>query len=425
MRNLRIPFLFSAIALVLVNSPMAAAAGQHGGGHSSPAASLLPACQGAALPAPDCGRTPAAAFDGQGRLWLVFSQNGHLYLTHSADRGASFAAPMVVNRVPETISDDGENRPKLLLGDAGQVFLSWTVKTPGKYAGAVRFARSLDGGRHFDDPVTVNDDHAPISHRFDAMARDRRGRLYILWLDKRDLAAAKRNGSDYAGAAVYYAVSDDDGASFTANRKLVDHSCECCRIAVDIDDDDRLVALWRHVYPVNLRDHAIARVRADSPTLSGEPVRATDDGWIVDGCPHHGPDLSLSKADGQAGKAHITWFTRGTKHRGLMYGRFDLDQGQLELQQSIDEAPAASRPQVLATNGRVWRAWKAFDGSSTRLMAADSTDEGETWSAARVIAQTAAASDHPDLIAWHDEVFLSWHTQAEGYRLLPITGATP
>ncbi|MCB1953923.1 MAG: exo-alpha-sialidase, partial [Rhodocyclaceae bacterium] len=198
----------------------------------------------------------------------------------------------------------------------------------------VRFARSLDGGRHFDEPLTVNDDHAPISHRFDAMARDGRGRIYLTWLDKRDLSAAQAGGTDYAGAAVYYAVSEDNGASFTANRRLVDHSCECCRIAVDVDPDDRLVVLWRHVFPVDLRDHAIARLDSDAATTDVRPVRATDDGWRIDGCPHHGPDLSLSKLAGQAHRAHITWFTQGDKNRGLYYGRYDLDRGHLEIQQT-------------------------------------------------------------------------------------------
>ena len=44
------------------------------------------------------------------------------------------------------------------------------------------------------------------------------------------IAAGK--GAKYRGAAVYFAVSDNQGASFRGDFKLADYSCECCRIAM-------------------------------------------------------------------------------------------------------------------------------------------------------------------------------------------------
>ncbi|MDJ0808224.1 MAG: sialidase family protein [Gammaproteobacteria bacterium] len=404
------------VGLLVLQAGQAATHG-HGKGDG---ASLLPECQGStALPSPNCGQTPTPAFDRQGRLWLAFARQGHVYLTHSDDLGSSFAPPRAVNRIPEAVSSDGENRPKLAIGKQGEIYLSWTVKIPGRYAGNIRFTRSLDGGETFSKPLTVNDDRAPISHRFDAMILDAEGRIYLVWIDKRDLAAAKKAGQEYAGAAIYYALSDDLGESFAFNRKLADHSCECCRIALDLDGDDRVVALWRHVYPVNIRDHAIARLGPDSQTIRGLPVRATDDGWRIDGCPHHGPDLSVDTQQ----QAHLVWFTQGTKNKGLMYGRFDLRKQTLENQYAIDPTGAASRPQVLVVGDRLYTAWKSFDGNQTKLLASVSFDQGERWSDPYALAQTTDGSDHPQLIARDAQVFVSWHTLAEGYRLLPIQAA--
>lgn len=398
---------------VLVTSPTAPAA-KHGG-HKAAQPSLLAECQGpSALPSPHCGRVPTPAFDGNGGLWLAFSQHGHIYVAGSDDLGKTFDPPVVVNRVPEAIYDDGENRPKIAGGPDGELFVSWTHKTPGRYAGDVRFARSLDGGKGFEAPITVNDDHALISHRFDSMIVDGRGRIHLVWIDKRDLAASKKADRPYAGAALYFAVSEDQGKSFQPNRKLVDHSCECCRIALDLDVNDRVVALWRHVYPVDLRDHAIAWL--DDAPIAELPIKASDDGWRVDGCPHHGPDLAI---DGQQ-KAHLVWFSQGEKNRGLSYGRFDLPSGQMDFQQTIDATAAASRPQVVSVGNEVVRAWKVFDGARTRLMVSRSQDRGETWSRPLSVADTEHASDHPQLIARGDQAFASWHTQAEGYRLIPV-----
>ncbi len=364
MTQLKSRTLFWLLANLLVLATGQAA--EHGHGKAANAQSLLPACQDpAALPSVHCGQAPTPAFDRDGRLWLAFAQHGHVYLTHSDDLGASFSTPAAVNRVPEAIYSDGENRPKLALGPAGEFYLSWSQRIPGRYAGNIRFARSLDGGLSFSEPITVNDDSAPISHRFDALTVDGQGRIYLLWIDKRDLAASKQAGAEYAGAAIYYALSEDRGGHFAFNRKLADHSCECCRIALDLDKDDQVVALWRHVYPVNIRDHAIARLGPDTPSIQGMPVRATDDAWQIDGCPHHGPSLSLTAGH----KAHLAWFTQGERNQGLMYGRFDLASRQLELQRPIEASAGASRPQVLATPQRVYTAWKSFNGEVTELRA--------------------------------------------------------
>jgi len=387
----------------------------------APIDSLLKECQGVnTLPSPNCGRTPTPAFAKDGRLWLAFVQNGHVYVTHSSDLGQSFRPPVVVNRVPEVIYSDGENRPKLMPGPQEDIYISWTTKSlQGKYAGHIRFARSVDDGKSFEDTLTVNDDLAPISHRFESMAVDNQGRIYITWIDKRDLARAKKAKTKYAGAAIYYALSEDRGKSFAFNRKVADHSCQCCRIALDVDANDDVIVLWRHIYPVNIRDHAITRLQVNTPPISGMPVRATDDGWQVEGCPHHGPDLAAGKGN----KVHMVWFTQGNKNTGLMYGRFDLASQSLDVQHSIDASSTASRPQVVVAAGRIYTAWKVFNGVNTELRIRISDDDGVSWSAPHTVAQTADGSDFPVLLTYRDRVFVSWHTRAEGYQIIQVTGS--
>lgn len=385
--------------------------------HSGAKQSLLPECQKpAALPSPHCGRTPTTVFGTNGALYVVFSQHGHIYLTTSSDQGKTFRSPTVVNLIPELIYDDGENRPKIILGKSAEVFISWTHKTPGRYSGDVRFARSLDGGKTFDTPKTINSDRAIISHRFETMTIGQQGQLFLIWIDKRDKDKAEKNNREYAGTSLYYAVSSNSGESFQPNRKLVDHSCECCRIALDNDSSGRVVALWRHVYPVNLRDHAISYLDPDTPPIKGMPVRASDDGWQIDGCPHHGPDLSMDNKD----RAHLAWFTQGKKNKGLMYGRFNFSEGKTRLIKSIDNSASASRPQVEVIDNNVFLMWKRFNGKQMDLLISSSADEGKTWSQPETIATTENGSDHPDWVRHNRRLFASWHTQSEGLRLIPV-----
>jgi hypothetical protein len=53
-----------------------------------------------------------------------------------------------------------------------------------------------------------------------------------------------------------------------------------------------------------------------------------------------------------------------------------------------------------------------------------SGDDGVTWTTPQTIASTADASDHPLLVSDGRHVYLSWLTAKEGYRLLPLPGAS-
>lgn len=403
---LRIPLICCGILLAL---PLSVLAGEKASG-------VVTDCHTAtALPSLHCGVTPTPAFDPLGRLWVAFVQHGHVYVTHSRDLGTTFSPPIAVNPVVEEIYTNGENRPKIAFGPKGEIYLSWTQKTAGRYTGNIRFSRSLDGGAGFDVPRTINDDGLPISHRFDSLAVTPSGEVYLVWLDKRDKHTFERKHEErnYRGAALYYAVSQDRGAHFTSNRKVADHSCECCRIAVAVNGDDGVAVFWRHIFDTNIRDHAFAVLHADTtPAIQ----RVTFDDWRIDACPHHGPAMSLA-ADGAY---HLAWFTSGPEHKGIFYGHYETDGKKLSRKLSVDTSAGAGHPQVLADGRQIVLAWKTFDGSLTRLQSAASNDGGDTWSPTVTLLQTRGPSDHPALIENGKRMYVAWHTRQEGYRLASV-----
>ena len=350
-----------------------------------------------------------AAFDANGRLWLASVRDGHVWVSHSDDHGAHFSQAVSVNPEAEHIAADGENRPKIVAAGA-RVYVSYTQSLDTPFAGNVRFSRSLDGGLHFEPPLTVNDHREAVNHRFEAMAVDAQGRIHLAWLDKRDAQAAKARGGKFTGLSVYHAVSDDEGKSFQANRRAAEHSCECCRIAMANDKDGVPVIAWRHVFGQNTRDHALLRLEGGR-----EPVRATFGEWQVDACPHHGPALAIA-ADGVY---HLAWFNNSATQRGLFYAQ-SADQGGHFSAPLPFGASQASHPAVLSQGQRVYLAWKEFDGEHTHIMAMDSGDGGKSWSAPRSVASTGDQSDHPQLLWDGAQARLSWNTLKEGYRLLPL-----
>lgn len=359
--------------------------------------------------------TASAAFDADGVLWVVSPRAGHVWLRRSYDFGRSFTPAIRLNPEPESIAADGDNRPKIHLTDVGKIFVSYTRVLDQPYTGDIRLIRSDDGGRSFQPPVTINDNHELISHRFDALQATDDGHVWLTWLDKRDQAAAARRGDDYTGAALYAAVSTDGGESFAPNVKLADHSCECCRVALALDTDGIPVVFWRHVFGSNTRDHAMLRLDGESAL-----VRVGHDQWQVDACPHHGPALSI----GSDGVYHFAWYTGASGENELRYLRSD-NQGE-DFAGALRFGAAqvqAGHPDVLSLGERVVLVWKEFDGRRTTIRAQVSTDAGRSWGEARPIAHSSGPSDHPTLVAHGQRVFLSWSTLEEGYRLLEIDPA--
>jgi Neuraminidase (sialidase) len=290
---------------------------------------------------------------------------------------------VIVNAMPEPIYTSAENRPKIAASpDARTLYVTWSMPLERPYSGMVRFARSTDGGATWTVPITVHHDRQSITHRFDALIVDRQGRIFVAWIDRRDAVAAKQAGQPYDGSAIYYAVSSDGGRSFATERKIVDHTCECCQIALALDGEGRVQALWRNVFSVQIRDHALA-----------------------------------------VGMRHMAWFSVVNGRADVYYSRLDAngkpDGERWAFAATGSAGTQASHAALLASGSTLWLAWKDFDGDTMRILVRRSDDGGRHWSAPRELAQTAGGSDNPQLIDDAGRVYLSWRTQYDGYMLLP------
>lgn len=398
----------AALVLLAALAAGPAHAEEQSGQTSRPA---TPAC---VEPTPKCAPTATPSFGKDGRLWLAYVVDGKVYGAASHDNGKSFAPPFLI-AAPETggatLDDNGEARPKLIALDDGTLVASYTTKPQKSHEGTIFLLRSTDGGKSFSEPQALIDGKG---QRFDTFLLGPKGRLYAAWLDKTNAENAKAAGRTFAGSGVAVGWSDDGGATFKGKSILLDHSCECCRIGAALDRDGLPVFVWRHVFDNNQRDHMAAKLSADGATLVGG--RVSSDEWATT-CPHHGPTIAIDTA----GVWHVAWFTRGKQRQGLFYAR-SADGGKTfsEPVRLGEPERAPSRPQLLGVGERLYRAWKEFDGTTSTIALQSSRDGGKSWDAARVVASTMNASDHPLLIESKGTAYLSWLTREEGYRLIPL-----
>lgn len=366
------------------------------------------------LPSVHCGAVPSVAFDSNGRIWAVFEQQSFVYLTRAENANATFGTPVKVNKTAEEIYINGENRPKIAFGRGDEIYVSWTRVIPGRFNGEIRFSRSLDGGETFDAVRTINDDGLVTGHRFETLFVDSRGNIYLAWLDKRDLYDLSEEERQFAGAAVYYTVSTDRGASFRRNIRVVANSCECCRIAAAETPDGNVALFFRQIFDQHVRDHGFAVVGPEG--VVRPMVRATRDDWRIDACPHHGPTI-LNSGEGSY---HLAWFTNSEQRKGIYYGRFDPERDELHSFMAVSNAASAAHPFLARSSDRLALVWKEFDGEKTSVYFIQSPDNGANWTARQALASTAGASDHPFLLANRSTMLLTWHTANDGLRIIDV-----
>ena len=397
--------LFPLTTLAAIVAATAVASAQH---HQHQ--HVGPACTETTLA---CASTATPAFAADGSLFLAWSAGGRVMVAKSSDLGRSFAPTVAVNPAPAKIDGGPDARAKIAVDRDGRITVAYAEMHGDRYDGRVMVSRSLDGGASFTEPQPITDSEA--SQRFETLAIDPGGDLFAAWIDKRDAVAARSAGKTYPGAALAFAWSKDGGATFSRARIAVDETCECCRLGVAFAGPHRPVVAFRNVFDGHVRDHAVvAFADADTP---GPMHRVSVDNWNTDICPHQGPNLALGRGDSY----HIVWFTAGTERKGLFYARSGDGGAQFSAPMPVGAADRrAERPYLLAQGGKVWLVWKEFDGEGTTIRLMTSDDDGITWSAAKPVASTGDAADHPILISDGRRPYLSWLTKVEGYRLIAL-----
>jgi hypothetical protein len=217
------------------------------------------------------------------------------YFARSAD-GIRFEAPVRLSPEGMDLDLGAENGPHVAAGPNGDLFVVWAAGSraaarprPAGHGGHrghpsrpgnlnIYLVRSTDDGRTFSAPRRGNDDPDGPEHRFPTVTVDRRGTVYVAWLDKRQ-ETKERPGFSRA----YLARSTDGGRTFAPNVDVTAGQespiCHCCKLALATHPAEGVFVAFRN--DVNdLRDIFLVRAPQDGGPFSPPvPIEATR--WMV------------------------------------------------------------------------------------------------------------------------------------------------
>jgi len=365
-----------------------------------------------------------------------------IFVATSTDGGATFGAPVQVNRVAGEARVSGEEPPRIALvprrGATPEIVIVWTAKAGTTWK--LLSARSLDGGRTYSASAPVPGSDSEGSRGWESVAVDATGRVSVLWLDHRDLIAAdgahqhsaasasgatpapmvmpKGDPTERAALSQLMFASLPAGAGRATTLSVARSVCYCCKTALAVVGD-AVYAAWRHVYPSGERDIAFTMSTNRGRTFA-TPLRVSDDHWKLDGCPDNGPAMAIDASR----RAHVVWPTTAEGQNATakdamalsIYYAVSRDGKSFTPRTRVPTRGPASHPQiVMLPNGASLVAWdEVIDGTRRVGLARATVNAAGAVSFTPVAAPDAGAGQwYPALAASSNGAVITWVRQLE------------
>ena len=325
---------------------------------------------------------PAIAASPDGSVYLAWVNHGpnkeaNVMIARFNRDGEIQGTAVRVNSPPGTATAWRGDPPTVAVAPDQTVYVGWTARVDSKagHATNLYLSSSHDQGQTFAPPVKVNDDTKPADHGMHSLAVGSDGRIYMAWLDERNIApippmkemkkdsSAKGNHMESNGE-LFYATSMDGGHTFSANQRVASDVCPCCKTALAVSSDGHLYLSWRQVLSGDLRHIAVASSSDQGKTFSSRKI-VSDDQWVLAGCPVSGPSLSVDKN----GVLSVLWYSAGTNGQTGLYWSQSNDHGAtFEGRKLVSAGSTNGSPVVVTENGVMAGVWEGNEGGESKVL---------------------------------------------------------
>lgn len=317
---------------------------------------------------------PVTASAADGSFYVAWvnhdGKQADVMIANFSSNGEMRGTPVRVNRQVGVATAWRGDQPSLGVADNGSVHVVWTARVDagGKHGTDLYMSVSNDRGQSFAFEIKINDDKIPGAHGMHSLAIAKDGRVYVGWLDERNIQKPKPStkGEGHhmeSNRDLFIAHSTDGGRNFSTNRKIASEACPCCKTALAIANDGTLYAGWRQVLPGSYRHIAVMSSTDGGATFSS-PVIVSDDRWMLQGCPVSGPSLSVDTS----GRLKVLWYAAGEANAPGLYFTESIDKGRsFSARQLLAQEPVKGTPALTAINSGTIAVWQNSSVAEARI----------------------------------------------------------
>ncbi len=354
----------------------------------------------------------AAAPDGSLYVaWVNHDANQADVMLAQFTGGEMRGSPVRVNRQPGVATAWRGDQPSVAVAPDGSVYVVWTarVESAGEHGTDLYLSVSNDGGQSFASEVKINDDKATTAHGMHSLAVTKEGRIYVGWLDERNVPkpkpSMKAEGHHMeSNSELFVAYSTDSGRTFSPNRKVATEACPCCKTSLAVSPDGTLYAGWRQVLPGNFRHIAVVSSKDGGASFSA-PVIVSDDHWVLQGCPVSGPSLSV---DSSSGSLRVLWYAAGEAGPSGLYVSESRDNGRsFSPRQLVSQETVFGTPVLTSGNNSAIALWQTSNTAETKMRSL--ANAGSALS-------IASNAELPDGVFSNDRLFVAYIAKEKEQR---------
>ena len=156
---------------------------------------------------------------------------------------------------------------------------------------------------------------------------------------------SRKVNKDKGGSTLYFAKTNQ-GKGFESQKSIASYTCQCCRTDIYVDNDKKIHIAFRNIAGESIRDmYQVESI--DNGFSFTQSKRLGEDNWKIEGCPHTGPSLGSNSEE-----VSVTWYTGAESGSGIFHKKLSGEVLFLEDKQLISES--GKHPQMVsAENGDV------------------------------------------------------------------------
>lgn len=329
---------------------------------------------------------------------------------HSLNAGKNWISPVTVNLDLAPVKKSKRGNDFQLAASGNKIMAIWQTQGGEPWTGILAVALSRDFGQTWQQINSpVNDQFSKVDQGYFDIAADHNGEFHLVWLDDREEAGNTQG--------LRYAHFNDQQNTWDQHATIENTACTCCWPSISISNNNHVHVLFRDDSPRDM--HLISSLDNGKSWQTSKTSGAFE--WDFIGCPHQGGGLTTSLKNEKTILHSVIWNGK-TNNPGIYYSQSELNQDKIMVLQRLGNNSSSSGDIASLDNNHLRIVYTTGDFETKSVVSRVSNDAGLTWSNEIRLSRVGSEPSHPRIVATDAGYRFFWtEWQKNGDALAIIT----